>query len=460
MKKHCFLLSLMLGLPVSADEIFVPNSNFEEIYKPGSDTITGTVSAGGWTQGVGEDCPIDNGQYIFSDGTSGTVADIVGWVGYDRDGWIALGGTYERDETTGNLQGSIANQGQGVDGSLYYLANGGAWANPAGGLIVSDAPLGNVEEDVTYTLSMLAKGRANPVVLQLLAGGTVLTPTSSVDPVLTSAYQEFSRTYEPDSLVAFLGQPLTICLGVGREATGEQSHFENVSLDATIVRCPASLSASGDADGVTLAWQNGSETPTSVRILRDTQEIASVAPADPPTYRDADAQPGQIDYELIFTMPGEECEPLATTFDACIADLAATRSEAGVVLTWTNNLIYDGIEIRRVDEIIEASLDGTAETYTDTGNPVNEGFVTYSVVPTNGTCDPATVAIDMNIVQNSGFEDPVYAAGEYGPATDWSAGYYDLADPLTWALGGDGEDAGAWNPAAADGFSGGAFAGQ
>ncbi len=230
MQKCCFLLSLVLGLPVSADEIVVPNFNFDEIYQPGSDTITGAVSDGGWTQGVGPDCPIDSGDYIFSDGTTGTEADIPGWIGYDRDGWVALDGTYDRDQTTGNLQGSIANQGQGVDGSFYYLANGGAWGNPAGGLIVSAAPLGNVEEDVIYTLSMVAKGTAQPVVLELLAGGIVLTPTSSVDPVLTGDYQEFSRTYDPDSLVTFLGQPLTICLGVGREATGQQSHFDNVSL--------------------------------------------------------------------------------------------------------------------------------------------------------------------------------------------------------------------------------------
>ena len=536
MGKSCFLLSLVLGFAVSADEIVVPNSNFDEIYQVGSDTITGTISGGGWTQGVGPECPIDNGTYNFSDATTDTVADIPGWIGYDRDGWIALGGTYGRDQTTGNLQGSIGNQGQGVDGSLYYLANGGGWGNGAGGLIVSADPLGTVEGHVTYTLSMLAKGRAKPVVLDLLAGGVVITPTSSVDPDLTGEYQEFSRTYDPDSLVDFIGEPLTICLGVGREATGQQSHFDNVSLDATDTRCPGNLSASGGAGGVTLAWQNGTEMPTSVRILRDMQEIASDAAVDPPTYTDADAQPGLLAYELIFTMLGDPCESLTTTYDACITNLASARgangvdltwtnnlaydgieikrdgevlqgdlagtaeaytdqtaspglltytvaptsgsceppttvaynacitdlaaegSEAGVVLTWTNNLTYDGIEVRRNGEVLGDSLDGTAETYTDASPPVD--FVTYTVAPTNGTCDPATVVIDMNIVRNAGFEDPVYEGGAYGAATHWKAGRYDVADPLTWVLGGDGDDAGGWNPDAADGFSAGAFAGD
>ena len=131
MRRCRFLLPFVLGLAVSAAEIYVPNADFQEIYLPGSDTVTGTLSDGAWTKGVGPDCPIDDGQYVFSDGTTGNIADIPGWVGYDREGWIALGGTYGRDETTGNLQGSIGNQGQGVEG-YYYLANGGAWGNPAG----------------------------------------------------------------------------------------------------------------------------------------------------------------------------------------------------------------------------------------------------------------------------------------------------------------------------------------
>jgi hypothetical protein len=216
-------------LAVPAATGIVPNGDFELMYKPGT-AITGVVSDGGWTQGVGPDCPIDDGQYVFSDETTGTVADISGWVGYDKDGWIALGGTYGRDETTGSLQGSVARQGNHTpDGLHCYLANGGGWGNAAGGLIVSDAPLGNVEDGI-YTLSMVARGSATPVVLDLLAGGIALTPSSSVAPDLTGDWQEFSRTYGSASLVGHIGQPLTIVLGVGRNAAGNQTQFDDVTL--------------------------------------------------------------------------------------------------------------------------------------------------------------------------------------------------------------------------------------
>ena len=66
------VLALAIG-QVQAVTVTVPNSGFELIYKPGQTTITGVVSTGGWTQGVGPDCPIDNGTYNFSDGTSGAL---------------------------------------------------------------------------------------------------------------------------------------------------------------------------------------------------------------------------------------------------------------------------------------------------------------------------------------------------------------------------------------------------
>jgi hypothetical protein len=83
---------------------------------------------------------------------------------------------------------------------------------------------------LTYTLSMLANGAATPVVLELLADGVALTPSSSEDPVLSDEWQEFSRTYDAASLSGHLGKSLTIRLGVGRGASGTQSHFDAVSL--------------------------------------------------------------------------------------------------------------------------------------------------------------------------------------------------------------------------------------
>jgi len=160
-------------------------------------------------------------------------------------------------------------------------------------------------------------------------------------------------------------------------------------------RCPSRLRATGGPGGVTLNWQNGSETPTSVQVLRNSVQIAAAAPASPATYLDAAAQPGVLDYELVFTMPGDPCDPLTVTFDGGITGLEAFRSPGGVSLTWTNNMAYAAIEIRRDGTLIEPALSGAATDYTDTAPPA-AGLVTYSVVPTNGSAAPAEVQINLD----------------------------------------------------------------
>jgi len=212
--------------PVS---IPVPNGSFEAIYKPGSATVTADLGEG-WTQGLGPDTPMDDGIATYSDGTTGDAIDIPGWIGADVQGWIDNGGTYGRDTTTGNRQGSVTRQSDAPDGLYYYLSNGGGWGNAAGGLIVSEAPLAAIESGLTYTLSVLANGGAAPVVLELLADGVPLMPSASVDPALTEDWQEFSRTYDASDLAGQAGASLTIRVGVGRGASGGQSHLDAVSL--------------------------------------------------------------------------------------------------------------------------------------------------------------------------------------------------------------------------------------
>jgi len=87
----------------------VPNGDFEEIYKAGSDTITADLGDG-WTQGIGPDTPMDDGIATYSDGTTGDSVDIPGWIGADPQGWIDNGGTYDRDPNFPNRQGSVARQ--------------------------------------------------------------------------------------------------------------------------------------------------------------------------------------------------------------------------------------------------------------------------------------------------------------------------------------------------------------
>jgi hypothetical protein len=147
------------------------------------------------------------------------------------------------------LQGSVSTEQNFTDGGIQcYLANGGSWGNPAGGLIVSDGPLTIIESGRSYTVSMMTRARdggATPVTLGLLADGVALTPSSTVDPVLSADWQEYSRTYDVVSLAGSLGQQLTIQLGVGRGAAGTQSQFDDVSLSYE----PASSALqAGDAD--------------------------------------------------------------------------------------------------------------------------------------------------------------------------------------------------------------------
>ena len=205
-----------------AGEIVVPNGDFETLYKPGSTTIT--AGTGGWTQGVGPGAIMDSGVADYSDGTTGDAMDVPGWIGVE--GWE---GSYERDAAFQNRQGSI--QASGVDGSYSFLANGGGWGNANGGMIVSDAALATIESGVDYTLSMMGNGTAGPIVLELLADGVAIAH-SAVDPESNAEWKEYSRTYAAADLAALVGQELTIQLGVGREATGSQGRFDNVSLTA------------------------------------------------------------------------------------------------------------------------------------------------------------------------------------------------------------------------------------
>jgi len=233
--KRCLVLVVLLAIGMSTNvvAVTVPNGDFETLYKPGT-AITGVIAGNGWSQGVGPDCPIDNQQYEFDDATTGDVADIPGWVGYDRDGWIAFGGTYGRDETTGNLQGSISKQHNRTTGGLMaYICNGGGWGNKAGGLITSAAPLPGSFEDDAYVLSMYAKGGAGPITLVLLADGEVVVPDAAgLGAPDLDGWMEFTRTYNK-----LPGGDLTIVLGVSRPlspdvpgATGAQAQFDDVSF--------------------------------------------------------------------------------------------------------------------------------------------------------------------------------------------------------------------------------------
>ncbi|MCH7226885.1 sialate O-acetylesterase [Haloferula sp. A504] len=159
-------------------------------------------------------------------------------------------------------------------------------------------------------------------------------------------------------------------------------------------RCPYRLRATGDATGVTLSWEDGTDAATSVRVLRDSSEIAAAAPISPASYLDTTAEPGLIEYQLEFAKSGDPCPPLTLTFDAGITDLDVYRFQNKVRLKWTNNLGYANIEVRRNGSLID-TIAGTATSYDDTSPPAS-GDVTYSVVPTNGSAAPTEETINLD----------------------------------------------------------------
>ncbi len=177
-------------------------------------------------------------------------------------------------------------------------------------------------------------------------------------------------------------------------------------------RCPGELETSVDAGVVTLTWTNGDET--SVRVLRNGAVLAASAPVAPPRFVDDAAEPGVLDYELIFDVPGEPCRSLRSRVDGCIAGLTVSRPRGSVELAWANRFPYTSIDVQRGDEVI-ATIDGDLESYADIDPPVGEWL--YSVAPENGDCEPATIVVRV--------PEPGYPALIVG---DGAVGYWRLGE--------------------------------
>jgi len=220
-QSHFDNVSLSYVPAPAVNTIPVPNGSFEEIYQPGSTTIAADLNDN-WTNGVDLGTPMNGDRTAdFSDGSTGTAVAVPGWI--NTPGWPP-----SYDWPVG--AGSVARQNPAADGLYYYTANGSNWGNSQGGAIESDAPLATIESGLTYTVSMLVNGPVTPVVLELLADGVALTPSSSVEPPAPHAWDEFSRTYDAASLADHVGKSLTIRVGWGPDAGGSQSHLDAVSL--------------------------------------------------------------------------------------------------------------------------------------------------------------------------------------------------------------------------------------
>ena len=212
--KRCYLVLLvLLVVGVSAQAIVVPNSGFETAI---GDTGNTFVSPGGWTNSVGIGMTL-NGSSTYDDGS--TTADLPGWTG------------------TGGLS-VVSNQGS-ITGNHSISINSYNWGNPDGQFnattILSDSV--GASDSTALVLSIWANGGIYPVILDLLANGAALVPTSFVDPTMGAGLVEFTRSYDAATMAAVDGQDLTILFGLdatdlfaGPGIGGGQAKFDNVSL--------------------------------------------------------------------------------------------------------------------------------------------------------------------------------------------------------------------------------------
>ena len=225
------------------DDNPVVNGEFN-VYKPGTDyTVTAEFTSDAFTEdALGDNMALTSGIAIYSDGTVGAVVDCPGWE------WI---------------HGFNLNLDTGVDGTvgLYAYADWGGDTR-----IQSAEPMGVIEAGKTYTVSAQVRGplATQPLALDLMAGVSAPSPSSSVTYNAGGDWQEISNTYDANAVAGYIGEPITIIAGLRDEASGIAAVvFDNIVLD--IVPSDPNLPSVNAGDDM-IAW-SGLEvqlTPTVV----------------------------------------------------------------------------------------------------------------------------------------------------------------------------------------------------
>ena len=161
-------------------------------------------------------------------------------------------------------------------------------------------------------------------------------------------------------------------------------------------RIPFRIRSSGSTGGTTLTWTNGTETPVSVRVLRNGVEIAASAPVSPASFVDASPPLGISNYQLEYTMPGNPTAPLTIAHNTGVTDLSARLRVNGAHLSWKNNLNYAGLTVKRDGIVIAASLPGSTTSYVDVMPPA--GVLNYTVEPTTPGSTPAQASLKVSAI--------------------------------------------------------------
>jgi hypothetical protein len=175
---------------------------------------------------------------------------------------------------------------------------------------------------------------------------------------------------------------------------------------------PSRLTAFGTPEGVQLTWQLGTESPKSVKLLRNNKEMDAKLSATQTTSVDVTALPGKNTYELVFDMPTSPAQKLTAVSTTTIDSLTVARSAGGVTLTWNPKGKMEGYKISRENKVIEASLAAGATSYEDKGAP-KQGLVTYSVQPSTGNAAPTIKTIHLGPIDPG--DALVYEPFDYYP---------------------------------------------
>ncbi len=184
--------------------------------------------------------------------------------------------------------------------------------------------------------------------------------------------------------------------------------------------CPGGLTAVVDGANVNLAWDNKGVTVQSFKIERDGAVLQAAYPGTSTTYTDLNVPPGVHEYLVTPAIGGQTCPAMKTFVDLCPSALTCTVLAQTVTLAWTDRIPYEALVITRNGAEI-ARLAGTAATYSDT-IAADFGDMTYTVVPTNGTCAGAKCTVTVNP------PIPIEAADFGPPEGGWGYVYDPLPD--------------------------------
>jgi hypothetical protein len=220
-------------------------------------------------------------------------------------------------------------------------------------------------------------------------------------------------------------------LNIGRAMAAEIQRLSKPTL-------PSRLAAVGTPEGVRVTWQLGTETPSSVTLLRNGTEVEAKLSATQTTFVDAAALPGKHSYELALNMPTSGKRKFAAVCDTSVAELKAYRSMEGVMLCWEARGRYDGFQILRDGKVIADGFAGDMRSYLDKQAP-SKGKVRYAIEPTTGKTTPATLTVNLGPADPgdaliyepfdypSDADEPQSLLGK-GGATGTRGEYYYLSD--------------------------------